>query len=328
MNFMNRKKYVMSAAETYLDVTADVGVSNCGWLGVVHYKFASSVSGDLSLRLKQNGETAWSVLATVTPSSKTDLIWTGNQILQSGDVLRIGKEIATACTIWISYVYEPWGVGSWQEFLASAAEASSSSSSSQSSESSSSESSSSSSISSESSESSSSSSISSESSESSSSSSISSESSSSTSGGYSQSSESSSSQSSESSESSSSQSSQSSESSSSQSSPSSNSSSSSVGHSSNSSSSSQSGLGDCKEIYTASGFATPALNGLYGYSGLYGGKGMYSNGTYVIWYDATTYWAMSGDAGDPSNQWVSSIDTAAQGCPDGDVWISEDGIVS
>jgi len=83
------------------------------------------------------------------------------------------------------------------------------------------------------------------------------------------------------------------------------------------SSSSESG-GDCNASYVASTFATADINGTYAIDGQYNGKAKYYNGTYWLFFADSNpdYWAISGDAGDPQNQWVTSKDTAGD-CPDG-----------
>ena len=97
--------------------------------------------------------------------------------------------------------------------------------------------------------------------------------------------------------------------------------------SSQDSSSSSSHL-DCEGSYCAQGFATSGANGTYVDAGDYNDKAYYANGNYLVWYDSTTgYWAMSEDLGDPQNQWISSVDTPVS-CPDGDVWVSEDGTLT
>ena len=97
-----------------------------------------------------------------------------------------------------------------------------------------------------------------------------------------------------------------------------------------SSSSSQSGEGACSEYYCGSGFSIPELNGQYQVNGTYNGKPKYehTSGVMWLWYDTSTYWAASNNVGDPQNQWASSIDTAAQGCPDGDAWVDDDGTIT
>ena len=103
---------------------------------------------------------------------------------------------------------------------------------------------------------------------------------------------------------------------------------SSVEYSSNSSSSSESGTcpryvcGDWNQ-------AIVGADGTYVHTGEFGSGKAYTNGTYWIWYDiTTTYWALSGDKGDPQNQWESSIDTAAAACPSDDIWVNADGTVT
>jgi hypothetical protein len=83
----------------------------------------------------------------------------------------------------------------------------------------------------------------------------------------------------------------------------------------------------CKVAYCGD-FTTAAYDGSYVWDEVstWGGKAVYSNGTYLIWYDPITgYWALSNDAGDPQNQWLSSKDDAG-GCPDG-AWVGEVGAV-
>jgi len=116
MNFMQKAKYSLGASETSQDIAITVDKSNAGWMGTVQYVFPSDVSGDVSLRMKPMGETFWVVLAAATLSSQGNAIWTGNVVLRDGDILRLGSEVGTACDIYVTYVYEPWGEGSWQKF--------------------------------------------------------------------------------------------------------------------------------------------------------------------------------------------------------------------
>jgi len=97
--------------------------------------------------------------------------------------------------------------------------------------------------------------------------------------------------------------------------------------SSTSSSSSQSGA--CPQKLCASGFSTTAYNGTYNYAGLYNNAKSYKNANnWYIWFDTvTTYWVLSNTKGDPQNQWKSTTDTTCA-CPDDDIWVSEDGVVS
>jgi hypothetical protein len=100
--------------------------------------------------------------------------------------------------------------------------------------------------------------------------------------------------------------------------------------SSSSSTSSESAHGACAEYYCGAGFSISELRGNYRMSGTYNSKPAYKNDSGVIWmwYDtATGYWAMSNNKGDPMNQWASTTDTAVA-CPNGDVWVDDDGTVT
>jgi hypothetical protein len=307
MNFMSRKKYSMAAGVTNYDIVASSDISICGWIGVAQFVFNSAASGDVSLKLKQNGETSWSTLAIDTPSTKGEIIWTGNQVIRDGDTLRIVNETGTAVTVFLTFVYEPWGAGSWQEFTFGAGEASSSSSSS------------SSSLSSESSKSSSSEQYSQSSASSNSSSSVSSDSSLSSS---SLSSESSSSLSSESSASSASISSASSESLSSESSE---------NYSDSSESSSQSSglIGPCEEFYTASTFGTTLINGVYNVEGRHNNRAYYKHATrsyYIFWSSGLSVWAIAATLGAAPANWLSNS-SGSTTCPPG-AFTDEDGLVT
>lgn len=82
--------------------------------------------------------------------------------------------------------------------------------------------------------------------------------------------------------------------------------------------------------YYGSGFTTTELNDDWEYMGSeYNGAPVFENmsSTYVMWKDATGYWAISNDIGDPENQWVSSTDTAVSK-PDADIWVDEDGTIT
>ena len=95
-----------------------------------------------------------------------------------------------------------------------------------------------------------------------------------------------------------------------------------------SSSSSQSGLGGCAQDYCASLFTTVALNGTYyATGGVSNSKPVYKNATYYLWNDpVSNYWAISGNVGDPQNQWLTSSDTATA-CPAGP-FTREDGTLA
>ena len=190
-SFKKRTYKSMSAADT--DWVVDHN-DNIGWLANVTFMFPSDISGDVAIQLKPYEATTYSTIAFQTISGDATAVWMGNQHLGGDDYLKITKDVATACEVYVTFDYENMGDGSWQTFEKGEGENTSSSSSSSSSESSSSESSSSSSSSSSnSSESSSSESSSSSSNSSESSSSSSSKSSSSSSSDSSDSSESSSS---------------------------------------------------------------------------------------------------------------------------------------
>jgi len=79
-------------------------------------------------------------------------------------------------------------------------------------------------------------------------------------------------------------------------------------------------LRGCEDTYCAQDFTTANINGSYIWTGgYYNSKPVYNNGTYNLWYSpvlTSYYWAVSGDVGDPQNQWVTSKDDAL-GCPDG-----------
>jgi HK97 family phage major capsid protein len=99
--------------------------------------------------------------------------------------------------------------------------------------------------------------------------------------------------------------------------------------SSSSSSSSSYNVRGCVADYCASTFATVALNGTWAWDEVteYNNMPVYVNGANKVWFDTHTgYWAMSNDAGDPENQWLSSKDTAG-GCPDG-TWAGEAGTLA
>ena len=85
-------------------------------------------------------------------------------------------------------------------------------------------------------------------------------------------------------------------------------------------------LQGCLKYYCAS-FIDQGESGTYIATGtLYNSKPTYFNGTYYIWFDtASGYWAMSGDVGDPQNQWVSSRDDAGE-CPYG-TWVLDNGTI-
>ena len=106
------------------------------------------------------------------------------------------------------------------------------------------------------------------------------------------------------------------------------SSSSSVGSSSSTSQSSESSMEGCCTVYSGTTFTTDALNGDWAYDEDYNSKPSYVNqlGTYYMWYDASGYWAISNDKGDPENQWISSTDTPVA-CPEGDIWVDESGVI-
>jgi len=84
----------------------------------------------------------------------------------------------------------------------------------------------------------------------------------------------------------------------------------------------------CCTVYSGTTFTTDALNGDWAYDEDYNSKPSYVNqlGTYYMWYDASGYWAISNDKGDPENQWISSTDTPVA-CPEGDIWVDESGVI-
>jgi HK97 family phage major capsid protein len=97
-----------------------------------------------------------------------------------------------------------------------------------------------------------------------------------------------------------------------------------------STSSSESQEGACSEYYCGSDFSITELNGQYRMSGTYNSKPAYkhSSGIIWMWYDTTSgYWVLSNNKGDPQNQWASATDTAVA-CPDGDVWVDDDGVIT
>jgi len=73
----------------------------------------------------------------------------------------------------------------------------------------------------------------------------------------------------------------------------------------------------CLKGYCADGFQTAGIDGTYSYEGYTAGKPRYFNGTNHLFWDVTySTWAISQDAGDPPNQWLSSQDVGDV-CPDG-----------
>ena len=156
-SFKNRLVKSMSASDVNWVIS---GEDNDGWLSNITFMFESNVSGDVAIQLKPFGASTYSTIAFQTISADATAVWMGNQHFSGKDSLRITKDIATACNVYISLDYENMQDGSWQTFTKGEGEESSSSSSSSSMDSSSSSSSSmdSSSSSSNSSESSSSSS--------------------------------------------------------------------------------------------------------------------------------------------------------------------------
>ena len=284
MDFKTRIKYEIPAASTWASFSIDASTN--GWISHMIFEFGTDVSGDISVAKKPHQSTSFYPVATQTLTTKGTAVYHCHIPVCLGDEIYLGCEIATACTIWVTFTYEQSGIANtWETFTAGSYDASSSSSSSQSSDSSSSSSSNSSSYSSESSNSSSSSS--------------------SSVGHSSSSSSSSSSQSSESSGSS--ESTQSSES------------------TPSSATSSSSSLEGCYAGYNVSGATTtPAINGSYEIKGAaYNSYPAYYNTNgYWMWKTATGYWAISNDKGDPGSQFKSSTDAPCD-CPTDDTWVDE-----
>ena len=110
----------------------------------------------------------------------------------------------------------------------------------------------------------------------------------------------------------------SSSSSSSLSSPSSNSSSSTSSSESSSSSQSSGLLGPCEEIYTGSGFANSALNGIWtARSTRYNNKATYENGVNKLWYSSSDIFVISATIGSIPATWLATADDDTRACPNG-----------
>lgn len=120
----------MSATDTDWNID---GSGNDGWLSNITFVFSANVSGDVAIQLKPYGASTYDTVAFQTISSDAVAVWMGNQHLTGNDNLRIVKDIATACTIYVTIDYQNMGNGSWQTFAKGEAENSSSSSSSSSS---------------------------------------------------------------------------------------------------------------------------------------------------------------------------------------------------
>ena len=125
MNFKNRKEYNIDAGVTQTGITIDSSTS--GWIGTVRFRFDSNATGVVGVRAQIRGEDVQSGVDTL--AAKIDAVWMGNLMLETGDTLIIVTEPAVACTVFVTYVYEPWGLGGWQDFAADVLELSSSSSS-------------------------------------------------------------------------------------------------------------------------------------------------------------------------------------------------------
>ena len=85
-------------------------------------------------------------------------------------------------------------------------------------------------------------------------------------------------------------------------------------------------IGPCAEQYTASGFGTTAINGLYGFGGRLNNRAYYvKGGIYMYWNSTFTVWVISTVLGGAPATWMSnSSDPTA--CP-ADTYISESGTV-
>jgi len=182
MNYKTRYVGSMGAGVTDLEIPCVEPLM--GWVGYVTFNFSAAASGVIGLYHIVGSDEI--MVASTTLSSKQVAHFNAASIYCAyGDSLRLLNDTGTTCSVYVNYVYEPYGIGEWityaegvdntsstsSESSYSSNSSSYSSASSESSESSNSESSivllSSSSISSASSESSISSSISSASSESS-----------------------------------------------------------------------------------------------------------------------------------------------------------------
>lgn len=126
-SFKNRISKSLSATDTNWNIS---GAGKDGWLANITFIFDSNVSGDVAIQLKPYGASNYDTIAYQTISSDAVAVWMGNQHLTGDDNLRIVKDIATACTVYITIDYQNMGDGSWQTFAKGEAEHSSSSSSS------------------------------------------------------------------------------------------------------------------------------------------------------------------------------------------------------
>lgn len=129
-SFKNRLVKSMSASDTDCVV---YGEDNDGWLSNITFMFESNVSGDVAIQLSPYGAPTYSTIAFQTISADATAVWMGNQHLSGKDYLKITKNIATACNVYITLDYENMQDGSWQTFTKGEGEESSSSSSSSSS---------------------------------------------------------------------------------------------------------------------------------------------------------------------------------------------------
>jgi len=108
---------------------------------------------------------------------------------------------------------------------------------------------------------------------------------------------------------------------------SSNSSSSASSNSSSSSSQSSGAKGPCLELYTASGFATSALNGIYTWAGRHNNRAYYFNGSKMLfWSSGLSVWAIANTVGAAPANWLSN-GAASTTCPNG-TYTDESGTIA
>ena len=129
MNYKTTVRVDVPATSSY-NLTIDTSTS--GWIGVIQFHYSADVTGNVGLQQRrQDDEGNWEtmVIATGALSTEADAVWNGSQFFNTGDILRINNECASAASVYITILYEPFGAGTWQEFAAGAADESSSSSS-------------------------------------------------------------------------------------------------------------------------------------------------------------------------------------------------------
>ena len=130
---MNYKNAYLIDVPANSSARKTIDTATSGWLGVVQFSYDSAATGDVGIQIRKAGNNDWLTIASQAIAAKGEAVWTGNQLVNESDLLRVTNETGTACAVYVTVTYEPFGAGSWQTFAVGEADDSSSSSSSESS---------------------------------------------------------------------------------------------------------------------------------------------------------------------------------------------------